>query len=138
MEVFSIEASEWEGPPPPSLPFMPDMKKIFSVGLISFLIVAGTAQAQGNNTQKPQQSPIQNHPIASYGNACESPYGMCQEEISMREAAHALNMYFQKRGLICRIRMHMGRFVKADIYNGNAFVDSIILDRKTGKMRSIY
>ncbi|MDA8156459.1 MAG: hypothetical protein M0Z52_08420 [Actinomycetota bacterium] len=115
------------------------MKKIIIIAIILVLAMAGILQAADKKPpkQSPQPPAQPNQPI-SYGDACDSPYGMCQSEITMREAVHALNMYFAKRGLICRIRMHLGRFVKADIYNGNAFVDSIILDRKTGKMRSIY
>jgi len=77
-------------------------------------------------------------PAITYGDYCESPYGYCDREMTMQQAHQALRVFFKKRGLHPVVRAHMGRFVKADIYDGPYLVDSIILDRRTGKMRSIY
>jgi len=77
-------------------------------------------------------------PAIIYGDYCVSPYGYCTREMTMQEASHALKVFFRKRGLDPVVRAHLGRFVKADIYKGPHLMDSIILDRKTGKMRSIY
>ncbi len=74
----------------------------------------------------------------SYGDSCLNPYGAAEKEMSVKESAEALHVYFAKKGLNAVVTSHMGRFVKADIYRNNDHVDSIILDRKTGKMRSIY
>ena len=77
-------------------------------------------------------------PTILYDNCCDNTYGLCQHEITLAESPHVLHQYFLKRGLTAKITAHMGRFVKADIYKADSYIDTIILDRKTGKIRSIY
>jgi hypothetical protein len=77
-------------------------------------------------------------PSVHYGAYCSMPYGFRQHAAGMVEATEALKAYFAKRGLEVRLLSHDRRFLRADIYDGDERVDSILFDRLTGKMRSIY
>lgn len=77
-------------------------------------------------------------PSVNYGAYCSMPYGFRQQVAGMVEATEALRAYFAKRGLEVRLLGHDRRFIRADIYDGDEKVDSILFDRLTGKMRSVY
>jgi hypothetical protein len=102
------------------------MRTLAAIAVL-LLALSATAFAQG-----PRRSAV------SYGAYCESPYGFCRKELNSRQAVHALRMFFHHRGLRVEVLQLKGRFIKANIYNGPNLVDTILLDRKTGRMRSIY
>jgi hypothetical protein len=110
------------------------MAKRLVLALFLLPLVAGLSA--GEERKEPRKPTGQ--PAIIYGDYCESAYGYCTREMTVEEAANALRVFFGKRGFQSVVRAHMGRFVRADIYRGPHLVDSIILDRKTGKMRSIY
>ncbi len=78
--------------------------------------------------------------IQSYGDHCElcGEYGYCNRQASHKEAVIALRSYYEKRGLRVRVVKQKDRFLEAEVYNDGAKVDSILLDLKTGRIRSIY
>jgi len=75
-----------------------------------------------------------------YGTFCPlcSPYGACRKELATKKAVKIIKAYFNDMGLDARIIEARGRFIKADIYKNGIFVDKIIFDKKTGRIRSIY
>ncbi len=79
-------------------------------------------------------------PVTPYGDFCPrcSKYGYCKFNLSIKEAVIALNDYYKKRGFSVRMDKAMGRFIWATILKGNKVVDRIVLDRRTGRIRSIY
>lgn len=77
-------------------------------------------------------------PAIIYGDYCITSYGYSAREMTPDEANIALRDFFEKRGLSPVVRVHMARFTLVDIYRGPHLLDSIVLDRRTGKMRSIY
>jgi hypothetical protein len=103
------------------------MRKTIAASAMMLALGGGVAYAQ-----EPRKSAV------SYGDYCESLYGFCKKEMTLKEAANALRHYFARRGYDVIVVAHLGRFMKADVYKDQQKIDSIILDRKTGKMRSIY
>lgn len=104
-------------------------KRVFLGIAFLGLLASGLSAA---DKKEPEQ------PAIIYGDYCVSSYGYCTREMTTDEATIALRLFFEKRGLVSVIRIHMVRFTRADIYRGPHLLDSIVLDRKTGKMRSIY
>jgi hypothetical protein len=78
--------------------------------------------------------------ITPYGTSCPSceEYGYCKKPLTYHEAVNALESYYEKRGFNVIVIKHDGRFIKADIYKNNDIKDRILLDSKTGRIRSIY
>jgi hypothetical protein len=76
--------------------------------------------------------------VTPYGENCISPYGMRDKPLNPHEAADAMQKYYGAKGLRVEIIEHRGRFIKADIYRGDIKVDTVVLDRKTGRIRSTY
>jgi len=78
--------------------------------------------------------------VTPYGVPCPMcrEYGYCKRPLTYQEAARALESYYEKRGLRAVVTGHEGRFTKADIYRDGEVVDKVILDRRSGRMRSIY
>ncbi len=79
-------------------------------------------------------------PVTPYGDFCPrcSRYGYCRFNLSMDEALKALKDYYKRRGLSVRVEKTMGRFLWATVLKGDKVVDRIVLDRRTGRIRSIY
>lgn len=108
------------------------MMKFLFFFSIAFLVVSlGTATAQQRKTQ-------QRVHVFYYTDCCGSAYGICNTQMTPPQAIHALTMYFAGRGYSTVIREQISHFIKADIYSGKTYVDTVILDMKTGKIRSIY
>jgi len=62
-------------------------------------------------------------------------YGYCARTPTHKEAVNALKSYYEKRGLRVLVLKQKDRFLEAEVYrNGNI----ILLDLKTGRIRSIY
>lgn len=78
--------------------------------------------------------------ITPYGDFCEncSKYGIGSRMVTPKEASEALESYFESRGLGIKNVIHRGRFMRADVTKGEEMVDRVILDRMTGRVRSIY
>ena len=78
--------------------------------------------------------------VTPYGDFCKqiSHYGMHKQMLSNKDAEQALKHYFGKKGLDFEILHKQGRFIKAFIKDNGKVVDTIIFDRRTGRIRSIY
>ncbi len=74
----------------------------------------------------------------SYSDTCGAVYGICNSGMNLPQAVHALRAYFARHGYDVVIREQIGHFIKADVYDGKIYVDTVVLDMMTGKMRSIY
>ncbi|MDA8088120.1 MAG: hypothetical protein M0Z75_15655 [Nitrospiraceae bacterium] len=77
--------------------------------------------------------------IFYYGNCCGAAYGICKNVMTEQQAERSLQEYFAKHGYKAVIKGQIGHhFIKADIFSGKSYVDTVILDMRTGKIRSIY
>ncbi|RMG04073.1 MAG: hypothetical protein D6726_04180 [Nitrospirae bacterium] len=79
--------------------------------------------------------------VTPYGDFCPmaSRYGMKGERLmSLEEAKKALFHYYHPRGYNFWIVEKKNRFLKINIIKGHRVVDTIIFDRKTGRVRSIF
>jgi hypothetical protein len=79
-------------------------------------------------------------PITPYGGYCKdcAVYGSCRESIPPKEAIQSLRKYYEERGYRLGNIAHKGRFIEAEVLQNNKQVDTVIFDRKTGRMRSTY
>jgi hypothetical protein len=77
--------------------------------------------------------------VTPYGDYCKkcTTYGTCKDPLPPGEAIAALEQYYREKGLTVGKVQHRGRFIKAEIYEGNRLVDKVLFDRKTGRIRSI-
>jgi hypothetical protein len=78
--------------------------------------------------------------VTPYGDFCPEcgKYGTCQTVMTDYDAEKALKDYYSKKGLNVEIEKVEKRFIRAKIREKNRVVDIIILDRGTGRIRSIY
>ncbi|NOY65547.1 MAG: hypothetical protein GXO97_09200 [Nitrospirae bacterium] len=78
--------------------------------------------------------------VTPYGDFCPmaSKYGMHRHNISIEEAKAALSEYYKEKGLNIWIVEIRGRFIKLNVTDGKKIVDTVIFDRHTGRLRSIY
>ncbi len=78
--------------------------------------------------------------VTPYGDFCPmaSKYGMHRHNISIEEAKEALSEYYKEKGLNIWIVEIRGRFIKINVTDGKKIVDTVIFDRHTGRLRSIY
>ncbi len=65
-------------------------------------------------------------------------YGYCRKQVSHDEAIIALEKHYSKKNMTVQVINKEDRFIEADIYKGKDLVDRIVLDCKTGKIRSRY
>ncbi len=106
------------------------LKKALFFSIIAVMGISSAAYAQE----------IRSHIfIFYYGNCCGAAYGICHNVMTQQQAEHALTDYFAKHGYTAVIKGQIGHhFIKADIFSGKNYVDTVILDMRTGKIRSIY
>ncbi len=76
-------------------------------------------------------------PYGDYSEWC-CVYGVCKEDIGVREAEHVIEKFFADRGLTVVNMRYKGRFIIVEIYKNHRLFDKILFDRKTGRIRSIY
>lgn len=77
-------------------------------------------------------------PSVNYGAYCMSSYGHAGDKTSVSKAIKALESYFEKKGLEARVISHTNRIIRADIFKGSLKVDGVVMDIRTGRLRSIY
>ena len=77
--------------------------------------------------------------ITPYGDDCKkcTTYGTCKATLPPREAIAAIEQYYRDKGYTVDKVQHKGRFIEAEIYEGNRLVDKVLFDRKSGRLRSI-
>jgi hypothetical protein len=78
--------------------------------------------------------------ITPYGDYCSrmSHYGMHKSIIDLKHAEDALKHYYDEKGLDVEVVSREGRFIKVHVKDEHAVVDTIIFDRRTGRLRSVY
>lgn len=77
--------------------------------------------------------------VTPYGDYCKecTTYGTCKDPLPPKEAIAAIGTYYRDKGYTVGKVQHKGRFIEAEIYEGNRLVDKVLFDRKTGRIRSI-
>ncbi|HCZ12955.1 MAG TPA: hypothetical protein DHV16_12130 [Nitrospiraceae bacterium] len=65
-------------------------------------------------------------------------YGYCEQQPSLREAAKALKSYYAKKGMKATVVKQDGRFIEANVIKNSKIIDRVLLDCRTGRIRSIY
>lgn len=78
--------------------------------------------------------------ITPYGDFCSkcSKYGRGGRQVKMRKAMDAVGAYFEQKGLTVKHIRGRKRFLVIDVYKEDIIVDTILFDRRTGRLRSIY
>ncbi len=99
------------------------MKRI--IATIGFVLVLSTMALAG--------------PVTPYGDFCPrcSRYGYCKKPLSKTESIEAIRDYYREKGLRTEVVGFHGRFIMVNVYRGKALVDTVIFDRRTGRLRSI-
>ncbi|HEX8947969.1 MAG TPA: hypothetical protein VF790_03340 [Dissulfurispiraceae bacterium] len=64
-------------------------------------------------------------------------YNYCSEQPSFNEAADVLRAYYREKGMDARAIKQDGRLLEAEIYKGGDLVDRVLLDLRTGRIKSI-
>jgi hypothetical protein len=79
-------------------------------------------------------------PVTPYGDFCKrcGNYGTCKKPMKPHDAEKAMKDYYKKKGLKVEMERSKGRFLKAKVKDKGKTVDTIIFDRRTGRIRSIY
>jgi hypothetical protein len=111
------------------LVFMKKVNVLILTLILSLLLGAFIASAKHN---KKHTTP--------YGDYCSrvSHYGMHHGMLNNNQVEEALKHYYGEKGLGVEIVSWKGRFIKALIKDQDSVVDTIIFDRHTGRIRSIY
>ena len=75
-----------------------------------------------------------------YGDQCQlcGEYGYCSKTPTQSEAVSALSSHFGKRGFRVIVIRRKERFLEAEIYKDGNVRDRVILDLRTGRIRSVY
>ena len=78
--------------------------------------------------------------VTPYGDFCNrvSHYGIHKHLLDNKQVKNSLEHYFGGKGLSIEIINSKGRFVKTAVKDGETIVDTIIFDRHTGRIRSVY
>jgi len=81
----------------------------------------------------------QAEPVTPYGDFCPkcSHYGYCQRPLSMAESIEAIKEYYKEKGLRAEVVGFQGRFIKVNVFRKSILVDTVIFDRRTGRLRSV-
>ncbi len=72
-----------------------------------------------------------------YGSSCFSSYGARGKTKSIPHAIGAVRKYFAQRGYYVKLVSHSKLFLTVDIYNDEDIIDTVIVDIRSGKMRSV-
>ncbi|MCL5022435.1 MAG: hypothetical protein M1497_03550 [Nitrospirae bacterium] len=109
-----------------------NIRPVLPVLLIIALGVVVASQVYAETISKPI--------ITFYGEHCEicGTYGYCNHQVSYQQAVGALRSYYGKKGLRVLVIRPKERFMEADISRNGVVVDRVLLDLKTGRIRSIY
>ena len=72
-----------------------------------------------------------------YGSSCLNPYGARGKAISISHAIGAVRKYFAARDKYVKLVGHTKRFLTVEIYDDEELVDTVVVDIRSGKMRSV-
>ena len=75
-----------------------------------------------------------------YGDNCPlcGVYGYCTKQPTREEAIDTLRSYYEQKGLRIILLRQRNRFLEVEVYRGGNMVDRVLLDLKTGRIRSVY
>lgn len=106
------------------------------VSVLTAILLAGLLPGAAHSMHI--SSPGKN--VTPYGSYCNriSHYGIHHDMLSDKQVEESLGHYYGEKGLTYEIIKYKGRFVEALVKDGDQIVDKIILDRGTGRIRSIY
>jgi hypothetical protein len=102
---------------------MKTMFLIAAVSLLGFTAIAGA--------ENPAGAPYGVCPL------CDT-YGNCKRPLTYEEAVSSVESYYEGRGMKAVVTKRSERFLEAAVYKSSAVVDKVLMDRKTGRIRSIY
>lgn len=105
-----------------------------------WLFIVALALIMSGDVRAETKKDVQEKGITPYGVSCPlcGEYGYCKKEVKHEEAVKALEKYYKEKGMTVAITKKEGRFIEANVYKGKDIVDRVVLDCKTGKIRSIY
>ncbi|MEW6002358.1 MAG: hypothetical protein AB1638_06910 [Nitrospirota bacterium] len=111
------------------------MRKIVLIILLSIFVVLSDCSVQAMNGRHDGRSP--------YGDYSPGPreggYGARKEVRTADEARRILQKYFSSRSVRLGRMREKERFFEAEIRDrNNALIDVVIIDKRTGRIRSIY
>ncbi|MDI6744950.1 MAG: hypothetical protein QMD07_06195 [Thermodesulfovibrionales bacterium] len=108
--------------------------------MIRWLAIAALTAFMSGNSHAETKKEAQEKGITPYGVSCPlcGQYGYCKKEAKYEEAVRALEKYYKEKGMTVVITKKEGRFIEADVYKDKDLADRVVLDCKTGKIRSIY
>lgn len=112
------------------------MRSTDAIRIISTLILAAfitfidvyTIDAANSNKKTP------------YGDYCKrtNNYGMHKSLLDVKQSVEALKHYYGEKGFTIDIISNDGRFMKVRVKDKNKVLDTIIFDRRSGRVRTIY
>ncbi len=107
------------------------MKKMIALIIVALLFSVSLSPALALHRGKE---------VTPYGDFCRlcGKYGTCETPMTDEGARKAVIAYYNKKGFNVIVEKNHGRFIKARIMEKEKVVDVIILDRRTGRIRSIY
>ena len=78
--------------------------------------------------------------VTPFGASCApcDTYGYCRSQLTYTEAVQNIEAYYAQKGFKASIVRQFGRFIEANIYRDGRVVERIIVDRRTGRIRSIH
>ncbi len=72
-----------------------------------------------------------------YGSSCYEHYGARGNTRSISYAIGAVRKYFKARGFYVKLVEHDMRFLTVEVLDHEKLVDTVVVDIRTGKMRSV-
>lgn len=103
---------------------------VFLVLLMGF--IPSGASSEEMNTDAKRKG------VVFYGEFCKGTYGISRQTLTSEEAARVLKDCLEKRGFLVEIRDDGQRFIRADVYRGKLLTDTVLMDKKTGRIRTTY
>ena len=105
-----------------------------------WLFIVALALIMSGDVRAETKKDVPEKGVTPYGVSCPlcGEYGYCKKEVKHEEAVRALEKYYKEKGMTVAVTKKEGRFIEADVYKDKDLVDRVVLDGKTGKIRSIY
>ncbi len=78
--------------------------------------------------------------ITPFGATCPAcaAYGYCQKPLTYPQAVKNLQDYYAQKQLHVTVAKSSGRFLQAEIYRNGKMIEKVILDRRTGRIKTIH
>jgi hypothetical protein len=122
------------------------MKRLLTIGLTLCIFASlpfsvGIARAEDQPVQPTMPMMMGGH--GPYGGYCQGPgwgrYGARQQIRTAQDARAYLTKFFEDQDVVIGSITERGRFFAADILDKDKnIVDRVIIDKRTGRIRSLY